>query len=62
MQFIPRWMSLYLTIAFLVLIPAASYYVISHDRPKKILLIVIPGYILMACSCYGMYRVSSKTE
>ena len=46
----------YLAIAFVVLIPATCYYVISHGLSKRMLLIAIPGYAALAYSCYKEFN------
>lgn len=53
-----RWWAGYQAIAFVVLIPVSSYYVITEGLPKGILLIVIPGYIFLAWSFYFVFKKS----
>jgi len=51
----------YAAMAFIVLIPAFSYYTVSHGLPKRILLIAIPGYATLAYGCYKEFnRLKSK--
>jgi hypothetical protein len=57
-----RWWMGYQAIAFVVLIPVISYYVITEHLPKKILLICIPCYALMAWSCYTIYKNASRPK
>jgi hypothetical protein len=47
---------LYQAVAFVVLIPVASYKVVSMGLPKKILLFVVPAYVLLAYSFYSVFR------
>lgn len=47
---------LYLTMAFIALIPAGSYYVVSHGLPKRILLFLIPAYAFVSFSCYTVLK------
>ena len=57
-----RWWMGYQAIAFVVMIPVICYVVISQGQPKKILLIVIPGYILLAWSYYAAFKNTSKSK
>lgn len=51
----------YMAIAFAVLIPVSCYYVISHGSSKRILLIAIPAYAVLAYSSYKQFnRLKSK--
>lgn len=51
-----RWWQLYQAIAFIALIPLMSYHVVSQGLPKKILLFVIPCYIVLAIAFYKAYK------
>jgi hypothetical protein len=55
-----RWWWLYQAIAFAVIIPAyVSYHVIKDgDIPKKVLLVVIPLYAILAWSYYQAFKRS----
>jgi hypothetical protein len=55
-----RWIFLYLSIAFIVGIPAMSYKVITMEAPKTLLLIVIPGYLLLSWSFYSIFKSRSN--
>jgi hypothetical protein len=57
-----RWGALYLGIAFAVLVPVASYKVITMGLPKKILLFVIPCYLFMSWSSYRNFKYLSKSK
>ena len=57
-----RWWMGYQAIAFVVLIPVMSYYVIMEGLPKKILLFVIPCYILLAWSYYTIFKNASRPK
>jgi hypothetical protein len=57
-----RWWMLYLAMAFVILIPVMSYHVITEGLPKKILLFVIPMYILLAWSFYTAFENLSKPK
>ncbi len=47
---------LYLTVAFVALVPLASYHVVMNGLPKKILLFVIPAYVVLALGSYIMFK------
>lgn len=49
----------YMAIAFVALIPAMSWYVISRGWPKKMLLFLIPAYALLS---YGFYKEFNKLK
>ncbi len=51
-----KWFALYCSIGFIVLIPVMSYHVITQHLPKKILLIVLPLYALLAWSSFTFYK------
>jgi hypothetical protein len=53
---------LYQAIAFVALIPAMSYYVITRGLPKKILLFVIPAYMVMAWANYRSFKARSTPK
>jgi hypothetical protein len=55
-----RWWALYQAVAFVALIPIMSYYVIMQGLPKKILLVCIPGYAVLAWGSYLIYKAVSK--
>jgi uncharacterized RDD family membrane protein YckC len=58
-----RWWALYKGIAFIALIPIMSYYMIVEGRlPKKILLICIPGYLVLALANYQVFKRGSKSK
>jgi hypothetical protein len=48
--------TLYCAIGFVILIPVMSYHIISEGQPKKILLFVIPTYILLAWSFFAVFK------
>jgi hypothetical protein len=56
MRGLGRWWALYQAIAFMALIAIMSYYVIVRGLPKKILLICIPGYTVLALGSHQIYR------
>ncbi|MDP9162083.1 MAG: hypothetical protein M3O09_17890 [Acidobacteriota bacterium] len=56
MRRIGRWLTLYLSVAFIALIPIMSYHVVRENQPKKILLLVIPCYVLLAWSFYAGFK------
>ena len=56
MRHLVRWWALYQAIAFVVLIPWVSYYVATHGLPRKILLFVIPGYVVLALGFYNAFK------
>jgi hypothetical protein len=60
MRGLRRWWMLYQTIAFIALIPIMSYHVIAEGQPKKILLICIPAYAVLAYGSYQLYKAFSK--
>ncbi len=51
-----RGYTLYAAIGFVVLIPVVTYHTVSAGLPKKILLIVIPAYILMPWSFFSVFK------
>jgi hypothetical protein len=56
------WRALYQTVAFVALIPIMSYYVIMQNLPKKILLVCIPGYAVLAWGSYLIYKAVSTSK
>jgi hypothetical protein len=62
MRQISRWWALYQAIAFVALIPISSYYAITEGLPKTILVIVIPGYALLAWPFYTIFRNASRKK
>jgi hypothetical protein len=60
-QFRRAW-TLYQAIAFLALVPVSSYYVVTHGLPKKVLLFVIPAYIVMAWANYRSFKARSTPK
>jgi hypothetical protein len=57
-----RWWMGYQAIAFVILIPVMSYHVIAGHLPKKILLICIPCYALLAWSSFTVFKRASKPK
>ena len=57
-----RWIYLYLSVAFIVAIPVMSYKVIGMGAPKKVLLFVIPCYLLLSWSFYYTFKSFSKKK
>jgi len=57
-----RWGALYLAIGFAVLVPVMSYKVIAMGLPKKVLLFVIPCYLLLSWSSYRYFKYLSKSK
>jgi hypothetical protein len=57
-----RVWTLYQAIAFVVLVPVMSYYVVTRGLPKKILLFIIPAYIVMAWANYKSFKVRSNLK
>jgi hypothetical protein len=57
-----RWWNLYLAIGFIVLIPVMSYKIIAMGMPTKLLLIVIPGYLILSCSFFYGFKSLSKSK
>jgi hypothetical protein len=55
-------MGAYQAAAFFVLIPASSYYVVVRGLRKKIFLICIPAYALLAAGSYLIYKRASKLK
>jgi hypothetical protein len=55
-----RWIYLYLSVAFIVAIPVMSYKVMVMGAPKKLLLFVIPAYLLLSWSFYSIFKSRSK--
>jgi hypothetical protein len=55
-----RWWMLYQTVGFVILIPVMSHYVLAEGLPQKILLFVIPAYVLLAWSFFAAFRNLSK--
>jgi hypothetical protein len=47
---------LYQAIAFVILIPIMYHQVVIHGLPKKILLFVIPGYIVLSLGSYSAFK------
>jgi len=47
---------LYLSVAFVVLIPTMYHYVVVNSLPKSILLFVIPAYVVMAMGFYSIFK------
>jgi hypothetical protein len=62
MLFRSRWLYLYLTVAFLALVPIMSYHIISEGLPKTILLVTTPVYLLLSWSSYSVYKAKSKPK
>ena len=62
MRIFGRWWALYQAVAFVALIPIMSYYVITHSLPKKILLICIPGYAVLAVGSYMNFKRASNSK
>jgi len=62
MRIFGRWWALYQAVAFVALIPIISYYVISEKLPKKILLVCIPGYVVLAVGSYLTFKAASKSK
>ncbi|WP_433972311.1 hypothetical protein [Tunturiibacter lichenicola] len=57
-----RWWMGYQAIAFVILIPIMSYHVIAEHLPKKILLFVIPCYLLLAWSYFTIFKNLSNPK
>jgi hypothetical protein len=57
-----RWYMGYRALAFVALIPIASYAVIQVGLPKKILLFVIPMYALLAWSFYAGFNRPTRPK
>ena len=55
-----RWIYLYLSIAFIVMIPAMSYKMITSGLPKTVLLFIIPAHLLLSWSFYSIYKSRSR--
>jgi hypothetical protein len=56
-----RWYMLYLSIAFIVLIPVMYHHVVKNRLPKGILFFVIPAYIVLVFCFYRTFkRFNSK--
>jgi hypothetical protein len=62
MRGLGRWWALYQAVAFVALIPMMSYYVIAHNLPKKILLICVPAYAVLAVGAYFTFKGASKSK
>ena len=56
-----RAWTLYQAIAFVALVPIMSYYVVTHGLPWKMLLFVIPCYLVLAWGSYTTFK-SSKPK
>jgi hypothetical protein len=55
-----RWIYLYLSVAFIVLVPVMSYKMIASGLPKTVLLFIIPAYLLLSWSFYSIYKSRSR--
>ena len=55
-RWIAKGYTLYASVGFVILIPVASYQVVSRGLPKKILLFVIPAYLAVAWSFDSVFK------
>ena len=55
-KFLAQGYALRCAIGFVILIPVMSYRIIHEGLPKRILVFVVPAYVLLAWSFFTLFK------